>query len=116
MTTSAIVVLSMHALDLISRKLVLIDSKSNKARDMLLLLPRLDVEADVAQNALFLLWAAILDHELTGHGCSNTRLNLEHDIDFLFAEELSCFGGCLCILLIIALNSFLADERIVHLG
>lgn len=94
----------------------MVNGKSHKVWDMLLLLPRLDVEADVDEHTFLLLRAAILEHELAGHGCGHTRLHFKHDVDLLLSEVLTRLFGRIRVLLIEALYSLLTEERIMHLG
>lgn len=83
-----VVSLVREVVSLVCSDSVLVHGESDEARHVLLLCPRLDIEADIDEDSIFSLWITILDHELAGHCRCHTLLHLKHHIDLLFAKVL----------------------------
>lgn len=111
-----VLLLFVELLSLIRCKSLLAHCETHKARHVLLLLPRLNVEANIDEDAILGIWVSVLDHEGARHGCRHTFFLGEHDIDFVLSEVRLRLVDRLGVISLVSLESFLTHEGIMNPG
>lgn len=108
-----VLLLFVELLSLIRCKSLLAHCETYKARHVLLLLPRLNVEANIDEDAILGIWVSVLDHEGACHSCRHTFFLGEHDIDFVLSEVRLRLVDRLGVISLVGLESFLTHEGIM---
>ena len=113
MSVGSLIFVIREFVDLIDSKIVLILSKSDKTRYVLLLCPRFDVKSNIHQNTVFSLRISVLEHEGGCHAGCDTLANLENCVDLMLSIVGLRAVNILGIGLLEGLDGFLSHKRIM---
>lgn len=116
MAVCLLVVFLGEFIDLVNSQALLVDCKAHVSWDVLLLLPRLDVEADVDEDTILRFRVPILEHQGASQSSSDSILRFEYHVDLMLSKVLLGAIDSFGIGNSIFFNGFLSHEGVVHLG
>ena len=113
MPVGSLILVIRKFVNLVDGKIVLILSKSDKTRYVLLLCPRFDVKSDINEHTIFSLRISVLEHEGGCHAGCDTLAHLENCVDLMLSIVGLRAVNILSIGLLEGLDGFLSHKGIM---